>query len=116
MLRAWCLLSPGSQLETRALGLLKKLQQNAHQAPLSFQGKPKARRSSAGRARGEPQFSLNDGPTPRKRLVRAPSSRPAGLLSLTAEVVTVISLQTAQLPWKPFRRAIPESMQLPLLG
>ena len=72
VLKACCRLSPGSQLETRALGLLKKLQQNAHQAPLSFQGKPKARRSSAGRARGEPQFSLNDGPTPRKRLVRAP--------------------------------------------
>lgn len=60
----------GSQLETRAIALLKKLQSSAHQAPLSFGGRSKARRSSAGRSRGEPQYSLNDAPLPmRKRQV-----------------------------------------------
>ena len=65
-------LSPGSQLETRALGLLKKLQQNAHQAPLSFQGKPKARRSSAGRARGGAPVLPQRRPHP----PQAPGARP----------------------------------------
>jgi hypothetical protein len=63
-------LPAGSQLETRAIALLKKLQSSAHQAPLSFGGRSKARRSSAGRSRGEPQYSLNDAPLPmRKRQV-----------------------------------------------
>ena len=67
----------GSQLETRAIALLKKLQSTAHQSPLSFAGRSKARRSSAGRSRGEPLYSLNDGPPPRRRLVRpSPALRP----------------------------------------
>ncbi len=60
----------GSQLETRAIALLKKLQSTAHQSPLTFAGRSKARRSSAGRSRGgEALYSLNDGPPPRRRLV-----------------------------------------------
>ncbi len=61
----------GSQLETRAIALLKKLQSTAHQSPLTFAGRSKARRSSAGRSRGgEALYSLNDGPPPRRRMVR----------------------------------------------
>lgn len=68
-------LPAGSQLETRAIALLKKLQSSAHQAPLSFGGRSKARRSSAGRSRSEPQYSLNDAPLPmRKRQVSTPTA------------------------------------------
>lgn len=71
----------GSQLETRAIALLKKLQSTAHQSPLSFAGRSKARRSSAGRSRGEALYSLNDGPPSRRRVVR-PGTGYSGLVCM----------------------------------